>query len=85
MSNKNAINPYSRLLAQIQQFIFDQKYCHKRTMFSFSRDEGVYSVQQVYERTKAADALGYDVQIVAKEDGLIFQYVKRVDVPWGWR
>jgi hypothetical protein len=36
-------------------------------------------------RIKAADQLGYDVQVTSTDEGVRVLYVKRVDVPWKWK
>lgn len=85
MSTKR-INPYQRLLGVARQYACDVKHCTRKTMFAIKKDDlsAGYSMRDVYERTKAADQLGYDVVVIAGDE-LTFQYRKRVDVPWELR
>lgn len=78
-------NPYQRLLEDFQLFANSVKYPRRLSMFWFSRPDLIagksWSLREVYERTQAANTLGYDVVIVADKDGLTIQYRKRPDRP----
>ncbi len=44
-----------------------------------------WALQDLYERTKAAEQLGYDVQPVANDEGLSVRYKKQIPViPFSW-
>lgn len=82
----NRQNPYNRLLGKAKDFAFRVKYPRCKTMWVYprARIDEAWRLGDLYERTKAADQLGYDVKIVAGDNGLEVQYVKRPDIPCGW-
>jgi hypothetical protein len=50
-----------------------------------ARDK-TYSLRDIYERTAAANTLGYDVIVRVDDDGdLIIEYRQRPTVPWQWQ
>lgn len=80
-------NPYLRLLDDIKDWCHRVKYRHEKDMRSYPKSklaEG-WRLDDLYERTKAAEQLGYDVQLVAHDNGLTVRYKKKVpDVPYSW-
>ena len=75
--------PYQHLLEDVKKWAFGVVYPKRTTMFFYKKDSlraGSWVLWDVYERTKAADTLGYDVKITAEEDGLYMRYVKRPDL-----
>ncbi len=73
--------PYSRLLTAARQFDLRVRNPKRIGMFFYPAaklSEG-WSLVDLNERVKAAEQLGFDVRLVAKEDGLHVQYVKRPD------
>ena len=65
--------------------VFDRMSNDHRLTRQCLRDRG-WKLLDLYERTKAAEQLGYDVQIVAGDDGLSVYYKKKVpDVPCAWQ
>lgn len=80
-------NPYQRLLDDIKEWCRKVKYRHEKTMWLYPKnrlDEG-WALRDLYERTQAAQQLGYDVQIVATDEGLSVRYKKQVpSVPNSW-
>lgn len=84
------LNPYQRLLKEVVQFCREVRYPRRIEMFYYSKKElksSTFNLNELYERTKAADDLGYDVMLEANEAvGLIVRYVKkRPDIPYEWR
>jgi hypothetical protein len=82
------ITPYIRLLSEAKKWAFSAKHRHTVSMFWYARAKlgDGWSLTDLYERTKAADQLGFDVRVVAKDDGLHVQYVKRCpEIPYGWQ
>ena len=81
-------NPYQYLLEQINEFCDNLKYRHQVTMWKYPKNrlsEG-WPLLELYERVKAAEQLGYDVQLIAQDDGLLIQYVKQIPhIPGEWR
>lgn len=76
------VTPYERLLDDVKEFARSVVFATKRTMFLYPKatlKESAWNLEDLYERTKAADQLGYDVRLVAGDDGLKVQYVKRPD------
>lgn len=88
MAKEKPVNPYQRLLKEVKQWAFKAKHRHVVSMFMYPKArlaEG-WSMVDAYERTKAAEQLGYDVRLVAADDGLRVQYIKRVpDLPYEWQ
>ena len=81
------INPYTRLLMDIRAFCGELKYRPTKTMFFIKKADlrgSSYSLDDIYERTRAAEQLGYEVHVIAEDDGLRFNYVKKVRIPLGW-
>ena len=81
-------NPYQYLLEQIKEFCDNLKYRHQITMWKYPKNrlsEG-WPLLKLYERVKAAEQLGYDMQVIAQDDGLLIQYVKQIPhIPGEWR
>lgn len=72
------ITPYQRLLSEIRKYCFEVKHPHTVTMWHYPKaklGEG-WSLTDLYERTKAAEQLGYSVQLQALDIGLSVRYVK---------
>jgi hypothetical protein len=83
------INPYTRLLQEIREFVSSIEYRHRKTMFIYPIADlnkgSSWKLSDLYERAFAAEQLGYDVQIKAEEHGLIVQYVKKIpQTPYLW-
>lgn len=82
-------NPYQMLFDKIIDFCSKVKYRHKVCMFNYDKpEEGSefsFDLQDLYERTRAADQLGYEVRMeVNDSDNLCAYYVKKVDIPYEW-
>lgn len=72
-------NPYQMLLDRIREFISDVRYRHKVSMWHYEKkfiEEEEHDLEDLYERTAAAEQLGYEVHLEAKEGGLFVYYVK---------
>ncbi len=80
--------PYQRLLDDIKEWTRKVRFRHEKVMWNYPKGrlkEG-WSLNDLWERVAAAEQLGYDVQLVANDDGLRVYYRKRVpDVPYSWR
>lgn len=80
-------NPYQRLLDDIKNWCREVKYRHEKVMWLYPKaklKQG-WDLHDLYERTQAAQQLGYDVQLVATDDGLSVRYKKQVpSVPYSW-
>lgn len=81
------LNPYLRLLSEIRKFCHDLKFRETREMFNVPTKDGkTYSLEDVKQRTAAAEQLGYEVILEAKEAGLIIKYRKKLpEIPFNWR
>jgi len=81
----NRINPYTRLLKTCKEWANKIKYRHTVNMWRYPKDNlsSGWDLKDLWERTKAAEQLGYDVILVAKDDGLSVNYVKKIpECPW---
>ena len=84
------VNPYTRLLAEIRKYLESIKYRHRTGMFRYSMEyleqQTAWTLNDLYERTIAAEQLGYDVQLRADKNGLHVEYVKQIPLaPYRWR
>lgn len=74
------LNPYERLKRVGKEFAEAVKYRHTATMFTLSKKEveqNNYSLLEIYQRTAAAQQVGYEVHLVVRnDDTLVIQYVK---------
>lgn len=76
------VNPYERLKEQFRDFASECEYRRKIDMFVIDKT-GSYSFGDVYERILAADQLGYDVSMTAKDGKIYIKYIKKLpERPW---
>ena len=78
--------PYSRLLNKIKKFSEELKLAHTANMFAISKQDlgKSYGFQDIWERTMAAQQIGYEVVIKADLEGIHINYRKTVSVPTMW-
>lgn len=71
-------NPYTRLLNEIRVFCLSLRRREKQvfTIPKAKMAEG-WRVDNIWERTVAAEQLGWNVEVKATEAGLVFWYVKK--------
>lgn len=82
------LNPYCRLLKDIRKFVNDLRFRHTKSMWRYPMNKlnNTWSLKDLYERTKAAEQLGYKVELIADDDGLNVMYVKEIpDIPYDWK
>ena len=80
------ITPYQRLLTQALELLYPVFYPRRISMWRYPKEKlgDKWPIAELYERTKAADQLGFDVLLIAGDDGLSVEYQKRVKKPsWG--
>lgn len=73
------LNPYERLKQIGREYADAVKYRHTANMFSLSKkeiDENNYSLREIYQRTAAAQQIGYEVHLVIRNDVLFIEYVQ---------
>lgn len=79
------INPYTTLKNKFNKYI-TKCICRKTVqMWKYPKDklDEVWDLQQLWERTSAAEQLGFDVQLKATDTGLHVEYVAKLpDRPW---
>lgn len=88
MDKQKPITPYQRLLDDAQKFASAVEYRARKLMWSYPKEKlgASWTLKDLAERTAAAEQLGYDVQIVNKDDGLHVYYVKKLpDRPWSFK
>ncbi len=80
------INPYTRLKDICNEWAEKVQFPHRRSMFSFKKvtiGSNTWQLYDVRERVLAAKQLGYHVEVLVRDDDLIFQYVKdHPTTPW---
>lgn len=79
------INPYLQLKERGKAWADAIKYRHETGMWKYPKDKLTESwrLDDLYERTKAAEQLGYEVICVATDDGLSIRYRKKLPpTPW---
>lgn len=83
------MTPYARLLADIKEWMNRFRWRHTVAMFRWAKKDLVpqnsWRMDDVYQRTLAAQSLGYEVTLTADEDGLSMKYRKSMDVPFQWK
>lgn len=75
MANKTAISPYIRLRQKFWDYVSGIVNRKRVSMFDLLQKDKSYSMSDVWHRTMAAQACGHSVEVVATENGLLFQYV----------
>ena len=82
------IMPYQRLHNSIVEFCFRLRYAHKVFMWRYAKEnlDGSFKIMDLFQRTMAAQQLGYEVVIEASDkEGIEVFYRKKIDVPYEWR
>jgi len=77
--------PYQRLMEQFCQWANECTHRGRVDMWRYPKDKlgERWTLGDLWERTAAAEQLGYDVQLSANKDGLLVQYVKKLPKrPW---
>ena len=81
-------NPYQILMEDIKSFCEKVRFRKETVMWEYPKgrlDEG-WTLGALYERTVAAEQLGFEVVILAKDGALSVRYRKKVpDVPYKFR
>lgn len=72
--------PYQRLLERGQSFYSQVLYPDTRHVWTYPKI-GHWELANLYERTAAANTLGYDTKLFATDKGLEVKFVKRPDLP----
>lgn len=76
-------NPYTDLKDRCAKWAITVVSPHTRGMWRYPREKLAtgFRLDDLYERIRAADQLGYDVRLRAEDDGLHVEYVKRPGMP----
>lgn len=81
-------NPYTSLLGQIKGFVAKLKYRHTVALFYWKAESLIptqaWRLDDVYQRTLAAQSLGYEVVIEADEKGMTMKCKKKISPPYCW-
>ena len=80
-------NPYVRLVEDLQGLVRKILSPHRRQMFTFDVNalNHPWALAAIFQRTHAAQQLGYTVEVIADSNTLKFQYVQRPsesDIPY---
>lgn len=79
------ITPYKRLKDQFLEFANKCLIRRRRNMWMYPHaklNEG-WRLHDLWERTAAAEQIGYDVQLRADKDGLHVEYIAKLpERPW---
>lgn len=80
-------NPYQRLLEDIKEWCLNVRSRHEVIMWLYPKNrlnEG-WTLHELYERTRAAEQLGYEIYVTADDRGLHVLYRKKLPtVPYAW-
>lgn len=82
------ISPYTRLLNDAKNFIYKIHNPSRIFMWRYPKDKlgERWTLTDLYERTKAAEQLGYDVIVIAEDNGLTIQYRKMMpEIPYNFK
>jgi hypothetical protein len=72
-------NPYERLADKVRHLVTDIRYASRRTMWVYPAAticEHAYVLGTLAERVRAAEQLGWNVQLRWLDSGLVVEYVK---------
>jgi hypothetical protein len=77
------INPYVALRDKCARWARDVLYPRRVEMFTYPRNKLQigWNLVELYERTRAADQLGYDVVLSTTTETLVVTYRKRPPTP----
>lgn len=79
------INPYDVLRGKYRQLRLEALSPQRRQMWHYDLDSikrgDTYALDRLYQRVHAANTLGWDVRLVAHDDGLRVEYVRRPEGP----
>lgn len=83
------MNPYTRLKNELRTWCSAVVCPKRRTMWLYPKNrlhEG-WPLKDLWERTMAAQQIGYEVLLTAGDDGLTVTYVEKrpTDLPYGIR
>lgn len=83
------ITPYARLLETCRRWANSARYPIRKPMFTYanaSETDRSFTIADLYQRTAAADQLGYDVLVQCEGKNLVVTYRARVpELPWELR
>lgn len=82
------LNPYTRLLNQIRDFCYKNKHRKKVKMWTYPKAklDTHWSMPSLYERVSTAQQLGYEVVLIATEEGLeVFYREDQLEIPFEFR
>lgn|GEM_PF-6513971 len=79
-------NPYTALKQTFTEYVNAVEFARRKNMWFYPKDKlssATWSLSDLWERTAAAEQLGYDVVLTASDKGLIVTYRKKhPDRPW---
>jgi hypothetical protein len=77
------VTPYTRLLNQALEVLSPVFYPRRISMWRYPKEKlsTPWRLDDLYERVVAADQLGFDVVLIAGDDGLSVKYQQRVKKP----
>lgn len=82
---RKPINPYDVLRNKYYQLRSAVLFPQRRQMWHYDIDSikrgDTYRLNSLYQRVHAANTLGWDVRLVAHDDGLRVEYVRRPEGP----
>lgn len=78
-AKRTIVTPYQRLAQEFDQYKFKVACPRRVTMWQYPKEKlnELWRLYDLWERTKAADQLGYDVVLIAADEGLKVQYVAK--------
>lgn len=81
-------NPYQALMEEIKKFCHKVMYPKTKPMWTYPKKDlnTTWNIKDLYERTAAAEQLGWDVILKATDNGLEVKYQeKRPEVSYKWK
>lgn len=87
MNKTKPVTPYQRLLDDVTRYLSTVRFPTRKSLWTYPKAkirEG-FRLDDLYERTAAADLLGYDTVLKATDEGLVVQLRQRPDeskLPW---
>lgn len=84
----NKLNPYSRLLQEVQRWMHEFRNPSTFPMFFWKTSDlnasMSYRLDDVYQRALAAKTLGFEVVLEVDANSMQMRFRKKLTVPPGW-
>lgn len=83
MTQPKTMTPYAKLKQDIKEFVNRLRLPQVVTMWCYPKNKlnSGWDLTDLYNRTHAANACGWDVILKATDDGIVVSYRQRMTIP----